>query len=100
MKEENKVRDYVRQLLVEELTKSDKKEIERIARKQAKLIAKQEVESAIGKNFSKSVAKEVEKVLKNKATKEEMASITKAILIKFYRALSTQDKYVLDKIKL
>ena len=67
---ENIVRKKIRKLLLEELTKTDKKEIEKIARKQARLIADEKIEQVIGKDFSKSVKKEVEKILKDKATKE------------------------------
>ena len=94
------LRKVVRSLLLEELTKTDKKEIERIARKQARIIADERIESAIGKDFTKSVKKEVEKTLKDKATKQEIAEITKAIIVKLYRALSFHDKQVIDRIKL
>ena len=39
-----KIRNTARAILLEELTKSDKKEIERIAKKQAKKIASEEIE--------------------------------------------------------
>ena len=82
-------------LLLEELTKSDKKEIERIARKQAQ----KEIEKAVGKDFAKSVQKEVEKVLKDKATKQEIADVTKSVVKKLYRQLSHNYPQIIDRIK-
>ena len=97
--EDKNLRLLVRQVLTEALTKSDKKEIERIARKQAKIIAADEIERAVGKDFKKTIKKEIEKILKDTATKDEIAKITKSILIKFHRSLSQQDKFVIEKIK-
>ena len=61
VKEEGKmkiIRDLIREtLLVEDLTKSDKKEIERIAKKQAKTHVAAELDKALGKNFLGSKGK-------------------------------------------
>jgi len=84
-----------RSLLSEELTKTDKKEIEKIARKQAK----KEIDKVVGTSLEKTIQKEVEKTLKNKATKDELASITKAVMKKLYRDLSTSYPQVIDRIK-
>ena len=83
-------------ILAEDLTKSDKKEIERISRKQAQ----KEIDKVVGKNFSKSVQEEIKKVLKNKATKQEIADITKAVIKKLYRELAVTQQPIIDRIKL
>ena len=85
------IRKLARNILLEELT--------RISRKQAKIIAAIEIERVVGKDFEKSIKKEVEKELKNSATKEEISKITKSIIVKLFRALSLQDKHVIEKIK-
>ena len=82
-------------LLFEELTKSDKKEIERIARKQAK----KEIDKVVGTSLEKTIQKEVEKTLKNKASKEEMSKISKAVIKKLYRELSFSYPQLIDRIK-
>ena len=84
-----------RSLLLEELTKTDKKEIERIARKQAK----KEIDKVVGTSLEKTIQKEVEKTLKNKATKDELANITKAVMKKLYKDLSLSYPHVIDRIK-
>jgi hypothetical protein len=83
-------------LLREELTKSDKKEIEKIARKQAK----KEIDKVVGTSLEKTIQKEVEKILKNKTTKEELAQITKAVMKKLYKDLSVSYPQVIDRIKI
>lgn len=82
-------------LLLEELTATDKKEIERIARKQSK----KEITKAIGNDLSKTIQKEVEKIFKNKATKEEIAAVCQSVMKKLYKALSTSHSNVIDGIK-
>jgi len=82
-------------LLLEELTATDKKEIEKIARKQSK----KEITKAIGNDLSKTIQKEVEKIFKNKATKEEIAAVCQTVMKKFYKALSTSHSNVIDGIK-
>jgi hypothetical protein len=81
--------------LTEELTKTDKKEIEKIARKQAK----KEIERVVGTSLEKTIQKEVEKTLKNKATKNELANITKAVMKKLYKDLAMKPQ-ILDRIKI
>ena len=90
------LRQMIREsLIAEELTKSDKKEIERIARKQAK----KEIDKVVGTSLEKTIQKEVEKTLKNKASKEEMSKISKAVIKKLYRELSFSYPQVIDRIK-
>jgi len=50
---ENSLRKIVSKLLIEELTASDKKEIERLAKKQAKVMFDKEISSAIEKEIKK-----------------------------------------------
>ena len=82
-------------LMLEELTKSDKKEIERISRKQAK----KEIDKVVGTSLEKTIQKEVEKTLKNKASKDEITDITKSVMKKLYKDLSFTYPGVIDRIK-
>ena len=82
-------------LLSEELTKSDKKEIERIAKK----TVKKEIEAAI-RDFKKSeLEKEITKILGGKASKEELSKITKNVIKRLYRELSVNYPTIIDRIK-
>ncbi|HIL98946.1 MAG TPA: hypothetical protein EYG51_24040 [Pseudomonadales bacterium] len=72
-------------LLSEELTRTDKKEIERIARKQAQ----KEIVKVVGNDLAKTIKEEVKRVLKNKATKDEIADVTRAVI-----------KKIIDEIKI
>ena len=87
--------DKLRQLIREELTKSDKAQI--------KKMISTEVERA-QKDFKKVLKKEVEaeisKALKDKATKEEIGDITKKVLKKLYKDLSLHHPYIIDRIKI
>ena len=93
-------------LLLEELTKTDKKTIERMVRKQIKRdMARQKEEYSkemkkLRDDLAKIVAKEVTVVLKDKVTREDIADITKDILKKLYRELSFWSPNVIDKLKL
>ena len=89
------LRRTIRSLLNEELTKTDKKEIERIAKTQAK----KEIEKVVGKNLSKTIEKEVQKTLKGKATKQEIADISKSVIKKLYKQLSFNTPQIVDRIK-
>lgn len=82
-------------LILEELTKTDKKEIERIAKAQAK----KEIERVVGRDFSKTIEKEVQKTLKGKATKQEIADISKSVIKKLYKQLSVNTPQIMDRIK-
>ena len=50
---ESRLRSLVSKVLVEELTASDRKEIERLSRKQAKVLFDKEISSAIEKEIKK-----------------------------------------------
>jgi len=82
-------------ILTEELTKTDKKEIERIAKK----TVKKEIEAAM-RDFKKSeLEKEITKVLGGKASKEELSKVTKAVIKRLYRELSINYPAIIDRIK-
>ena len=82
-------------LVMEELTKSDKKEIERISKK----TAKKEIDSAIKSFVKGDLEKEITKVLGNKATKEEVSKVTKNVIKRLYRELSVNYPAIIDRIK-
>lgn len=83
-------------ILTEELTRTDKREIERIARKQAQ----KEITRVVGRDLDETIRKAVEKVMKDKATKDEMAKISKAVLQKLYKELARSYPQAIDRIKL
>ncbi len=111
-----------RSLLNEELTRSDRKEIERLARKmiekdraEQKKVARKEAEAeikkALGVSFFgyrgkinkfvvDSIHEEVNKWLKDKATRQEIGEITKDIMIKLYRELSFNSSRTIGRIKI
>ena len=81
---EKELRLFIRGILTEALTLTDKAEVERIAKKQAKQYAKEEVKKA----------------LDDKATRSEIAEITKEILKRLYRDMSVDKQYIIDRIKI
>ena len=89
------LRCFVNVLLKEELTKSDKKEIERISKK----TAKKEIDAAIKSFVKGDLEKEITKVLGNKATKEEVSKVTKNVIKRLYRELSVNYPAIIDRIK-
>lgn len=92
---EKLVHNLITTLLHEELTKTDKKEIERISKK----AAKKEIDAAM-KSFKKSeLEKEITKILGSKASKEEAAKITKAVIKRLYRELAINYPAIIDRIK-
>ena len=82
----------LKQIILEELTKADKDEIERISKKAA--------EDAIHKAFKEELEKELIKTLGKKASEEEIVKITKKILKKFYRELVINYPQLIDRLKL
>ena len=89
------VSEASRIIIQEELTKSDKKEIERISRK----TAKKEIDLAIKSFVKGDLEKEVAKVLGNKASKEEVTKISKNVIKRLYRELSVNYPTIIDRIK-
>jgi hypothetical protein len=74
--------------LNEELTKADKKDIERLVTKQVKSELKNILED------------ELLKALRTKATKEEIGDISKKVLKKLYKDMSVHHPYIIDRIKI
>jgi len=83
-------------IILEELSKADKNQIEKIA-KQA---AKEEVDKAIRKAFKDDLKKEVKKALGDKASEEEIVKICKKVFKKFYKDLSINYPQLIDRLKL
>tara|TARA_B100000989_G_scaffold297998_1_gene285646 strand:+ start:1986 stop:2231 length:246 start_codon:yes stop_codon:yes gene_type:complete len=77
-------RKKLKQIIYEELTKSDKDEVKRM----------------ISKELKSMVEDEVEKVLKSKSVKDDIGDITKSVLKKLYKDLSIQHPYIIDRIKI
>lgn len=73
----------LRQIIMEELTKTDKKEIERMIKKELKAM----------------VEDEVAKALKSKEIKADIGDISKKILKKLYKDMSVHHPYIIDRIK-
>ena len=89
------LKKFVRQVLTAELTKSDKKEIERISKK----VAKKEAVSAINSFIKSDLEKEIKKTLGAKASKEEISKISKNVIKRLYRELSINYPTIIDRIK-
>jgi len=73
----------LREIIVEELTKTDKAEIKRM----------------ISKELKKMVEDEVAKALKSKEIKDDIGDISKKILKKLYKDMSVHHPYIIDRIK-
>lgn len=74
----------LKEIVLEELTKTDKDEIKRM----------------ISKELKSMVEDEVAKVLKSKSIKDDIGDITKSVLKKLYKDLSIQHPYIIDRIKI
>ena len=80
-------RDRLKEIILEELSKRDKDQIE-------KLISKQ-----LDKDLKKAVKDELEKVLKSKDVKDDIGEITKTVIKRLYKDLSYHHPYIIDRIK-
>lgn len=78
----------MRRIISEELTPADKREIEKIARKQAQI----QIERAIGPDFAKAVQDEVSKALGSKASRDDIAEVAEAVLKRLHRELASGKK--------
>jgi hypothetical protein len=82
----------LKNLIMEELTKSDKDEIKKIVSK--------EVESLLKSKSTKDmIVDEIEKHMRSKDAKEQVGEIAKKVLKKLYKDLSLQHPYIIDRIK-
>jgi|TARA_R110000824_G_scaffold2415_3_gene11241 LEA14-like dessication related protein len=70
-------------IIVEEITKSDRSEIERMIKKELKAMVEDEVAKAI----------------KSKDIKDDIGDISKKILKKLYKDMSVHHPYIIDRIK-
>ena len=70
-------------IIVEEITKSDRSEIERMIKKELKAM----------------VEDEVAKALKSQGIKDDIGDISKKILKKLYKDMSVHHPYIIDRIK-
>jgi hypothetical protein len=90
---ETTLRKTIKSLLLEELTKKD---VEKIA----KDTARKEIIRVVGNDFAKSIQDEIKKALGQKATKQQVADISKEVLKKLYREMSHSYNPLIDRIKL
>jgi|TARA_R110000824_G_scaffold247228_1_gene436347 uncharacterized membrane protein YheB (UPF0754 family) len=85
----NITKQYVKQLIFEELTKTDVKEL---------------VDDAIDKKLKRdlpaAVKDELEKALKGKDLKSDIGDIAKKVIKKLYKDLSFHHPYIIDRIKI
>lgn len=82
---------FVAEPLNEELTKTDKADI--------KKIVADELDKNLSKELKKALEDELPKALGAKASKEEIADITKKVLKKLYKDLSLHHPYIIDRVK-
>lgn len=87
MKRNHMVRS-IKQILNEELTAADKRDIEKIARRQAQII----IDRVVGPDFGKTIKDEVEKALGSKATRDEIAEVVEVVLKRLHRELAAGKK--------
>jgi len=86
----------IKQIIAEELSSTDKNDIERMIKQQLK----KDLEDAVVKAVEKAVKEEVKSVMGDKTTQKEMAEISKTIIKKLYKDLSFHHPYIIDRIKL
>ena len=86
----------IRRIISEELTKTDKSDIERMIKQHFKA----DLDDAIAKAVEKAVKEEVQAVMSDKSTQKEMAEVSKKIIKKLYKDLSFHHPYIIDRIKI
>jgi len=84
--------NILRDIVTEELTKSDKAEVKRMVA--------DELDKKLGKQLKKALEDELPKALSAKASKDEIGDITKKVLKKLYKDLSLHHPYIIDRIKI
>jgi len=104
--------DLRAELLLEELTRSDKKDIDKMIKKAVKLervdqmkAFKKELEkelntSSTKKRIKELVESELKTSMKSKDTQAAVVDITKRVLVKLYRELAYNYTPILDRIKI
>jgi hypothetical protein len=81
-------KEYIKNLILEEITKSDVKDI-----------VNKEVEKQLRHELPKAVEKELGKMLKSKEIKGDIGEIAKKVIKKLYKDLSFHHPYIIDRIK-
>jgi hypothetical protein len=81
-------KQYVKELILEELTKSDVKDI-----------VDATIEKRLKKELPKAVKEELEKALKSKEIKSDVGEIAKKVIKRLYKDLSFHHPYIIDRIK-
>jgi uncharacterized membrane protein YheB (UPF0754 family) len=81
-------KQYVTELILEELTKSDVKDIVDAA-----------IEKQLKRELPKAVKEELEKALKAKEIKSDIGEVAKKVIKKLYKDLSFHHPYIIDRIK-
>jgi len=81
----------LKQIISEELTKTDQNKIGVMIRK--------EIKDAFGKDLEKKVLKLIEKELKSSKFKKDIVEINKDVLVKLYRELWMRRNFWLTAIK-
>ena len=85
----------LKQMIMEELSKSDKAEIKKMISSEINSF-----EKSFKKSLKPIVEDELKKLLKTRGVKADVADISKKILKKLYKDLAFQHPYIIDRIKL
>ena len=91
----NLTQETLKEMIVEELSKSDKNQIKKMISTELDSFERQ-----FKKSLKPIVEEELKKLLKNKDVKSDVADISKKILKKLYKDLAFQHPYIIDRIKL
>lgn len=86
------MKNLIKQVLKEELTRADKAEIKKLARTEFEDMLK-------STNIKSKIEDLVKKQLKNdKATQKEVAEITQKVLVQFYKTLWNRRSFWVNKL--
>lgn len=86
------MKNVIKQILKEELTRADKSEIKKLARAEFEDMLKTT-------NIKSKIEDLVKKQLKNdKSTQKEVADITQKVLVQFYKTLWTRRSFWANKL--
>ena len=86
------MKNLIKQVLKEELTRADKAEIKKLARAEFEDMLK-------STNIKSKIEDLVKKQLKNdKATQKEVAEITQKVLVQFYKTLWNRRSFWVNKL--
>jgi acyl carrier protein len=86
------MKNRIKQILKEELNRSDKAEIKRLARAEFEdMLKKSDIKSKIEKIV-------VDQLKKDNPTKKEVANITQKVLVQFYKTMWTRRNFWANKL--